>query len=155
MKKNKLLSFITHKIENVVTIIRLLDDIVHVAVALLIIGASGLILIITVKEFSLDAHNTVLLIINNALLVMILLELLWSIIICLRRKKFTINPYLFMGIISSVRSLLVVEARLSLSHGGDLKEYLVETGTSIGIILALVTAYFLINKQKYPEELKG
>jgi len=81
-------------------------------------------------------------------MVMILMELLWSIIIYLKRQEFSLNPYIFMGIISSIRGILVVEARLSLSHGPEIKEYLTELGVNSGVILALVGAYYFVNKQK-------
>ncbi len=87
--------------------------------------------------------------VNEILLVLIILEILWTIIRFLQKQKFSLLPFLDVGIIASVRRILLIEAQTSTMEHPPI-EKLYEIMVSAGTILALVVAYFIIVKaQKY------
>ncbi len=64
---------------------------------------------------SLDHYlDGTLIVIHDVMLIMIVLELLWTIITYLREHAIPLEPFLFVGIISSVRKMLLIGAQMSL-----------------------------------------
>ncbi|MHB9089777.1 MAG: hypothetical protein ACYC5A_11285, partial [Thermoleophilia bacterium] len=60
---------------------------------------------------------------------------------------FSLAPFLFIGIISSLRRILFIDAQMSLgSSEHTFTEASVELGIHTGIIFVLVVAYVLIKK---------
>ncbi len=84
--------------------------------------------------------------INDGLLALIIMEILWTIVRYLGKQEFSLNPFLFIGIIAGIRRLLSIEAELSLGHTPDVLTSTIELGVVALIILILVFAYYLANK---------
>jgi len=122
------------------------DDVVHVVVALLLIGATGVILVNTIGKFSVGSTAAMVEVINDGLLALIIMEILWTIVRYLGKQEFSLNPFLFIGIIAGIRRLLSIEAELSLGHTPDVLTSTIELGVVALIILILVFAYYLANK---------
>ena len=55
-----------------------------------------------------------LVVIHDVMLVMIVLELLWTVLTYLREHSVPLEPFLFVGIISSVRKFVLIGAQMSL-----------------------------------------
>ena len=89
-----------------------------------------------------------LLVVNDVLLALIIMEMMWPIIRFLKRESFSINPFLYIGIISSIRRILLLEAEHSMfSRINEQAEpwseqwpMLAELGVNVGIILLLAIA---------------
>lgn len=65
--------------------------------------------------FSVDHYlDGTLIVIHDVMLIMIILELLWTIITYLREHTIPLEPFLFVGIISSVRKMLLIGAQMSM-----------------------------------------
>ena len=125
------------------------DDVIHIAVALLLVAAAVVMLGYAVGNFSDLSISSMLLVVNDALFVLIIAEVLWTIIRYLRREKFSLAPFLFIGIISSLRRILVIDAQMSVGeseHG--FYESIVELGVHAGIIFVLVVAYYIVKKAR-------
>ena len=92
----------------------LVDDIVHIIVAMLLVGAAFLLLYEAGLELR-EATNkqAAFQMISDLLFVLVIMEFLWSIITYLKRLPFSIKPFLYVGIISSIRGMVVVEAKLA------------------------------------------
>jgi uncharacterized membrane protein (DUF373 family) len=107
-----------------------------------------LILIRTIPNLLHPDIKTLLHVLNDVLLVLIVMELMWPIIRFLKREPFTLNPFLYIGIISCIRRILLIEAEHSIvSQAADYKAeletlwpVLVEMGTNVFIILILAVA---------------
>jgi uncharacterized membrane protein (DUF373 family) len=88
--------------------------------------------------------------IHDIMLVMIVLELLWTVVTYLQEHTVPLEPFLFVGIISSVRKLLLIGAQMSLSEGGveaahlQMRELLIHGG----LVLVLVVALTLVRWTK-------
>ncbi len=124
------------------------DDLIHFAVAMVLAICGGLILIRTIPNLLHPDIKTLLHVLNDVLLVLIVTELMWPIIRFLKREPFTLNPFLYIGIISCIRRILLIEAEHSIvSQAADYKAelenlwpVLAEMGAYVFIILLLAVA---------------
>jgi uncharacterized membrane protein (DUF373 family) len=124
------------------------DDLMHFAVAIVLAICGGLILIRTIPNLLHPDIKTLLHVLNDVLLVLIVMELMWPIIRFLKREPFTLNPFLYIGIISCIRRILLIEAEHSIvSQAADYKAeletlwpVLTEMGANVFIILILAVA---------------
>jgi uncharacterized membrane protein (DUF373 family) len=90
--------------------------------------------------------RAVLVLMNDLLLVVILLELFRTIINFLKSRTISLEPFLHVGIIASVRRLLTIGAEITLQ--GEVStvrfdQYLYDSLANVGVILALVLALYL------------
>lgn len=121
------------------------DDIVHVLVAVALLGSAVFMLVLTASNFSAVDISSILLVINDVLFVLIIMELLWTVIRYLKRQEFSLQPFLAIGIISSLRRILMLEAQMSMKEQSEFYP-LWELGMSTVIVFVLVFAYYLVNK---------
>ncbi len=128
------------------------DDIIHFVVALTLIVSAAFIVIQTLPNFLHPDTKSILHVINDMLLALIVMELMWPIVRFLKRKPFSLNPFLYIGIISSTRRILMIEAEhstLSLLSDKPVKweatwPILAELGIHVTIILFLAIALRLL-----------
>jgi len=124
------------------------DDIVHFLVALTLLVCAGMVLVLSLPNLLHLEISSILHVLNDVLLVLIIMELLWPIVRFLQRKSFILNPFIYIGIISSVRRLLLIEAEhtmiiRSCNHAGQWETtwpVLAEMGANVVIILVLAIA---------------
>lgn len=122
-----------------------LDDLLHFAVALVLAVCGILILVQTLPNLLHPDIKTLLHVLNDVLLVLIVMELMWPIIRFLKREPFILDPFLYIGIISSIRRILLIEAEHSIasqaanyvSEWNHLWPVLAELGANVVIILGL------------------
>lgn len=128
------------------------DDLLHFAVALVLVLCGIIILARTIPNLLHPDIATLLQVLNDVLLVLIIMELMWPIIRFLKREPFILNPFLYIGIISCVRRILLIEAEHSMvgKAGGheagweSLWPMLTEMGANVVIILVLALALRLV-----------
>ncbi len=119
------------------------------------VGVSFLVLGMAVFAFS-WAHfaqtvadnlpKAVLVLLNDLLLVVILLELFRTILNFLKTRAITLEPFLQVGIIASLRKVLTLSAEIVLSgeNGStSFTQYLLDVGVHGGVVVALVFALYL------------
>lgn len=131
------------------------DDIMHFAVAITLMVCAALILFRTIPNFFHPDILSILHVLNDVLLALIVMELMWPIVRFLRRKPFNLNPFLYIGIISSIRRLLMIEAEHSMltrlenkaTMWAELWPVLAEMGINVLIILLLAIALRLISQK--------
>lgn len=125
----------------------LADDIVHIVVAAFLVAAALLMLGYAAKNFIDISVASILLVVNDVLFVLIIAEVLWTIIRYLRREEFSLAPFLFIGIISSVRRILYIDAQMSMGVSErTFNEDIMELGMHVAIVFVLVVAYYLIKR---------
>jgi uncharacterized membrane protein (DUF373 family) len=128
------------------------DDIMHFLVAVILLACAGLILVQTIPSLLHPDKISLLHVLNDVLLVLIVMELMWPIVRFLKREAFSLNPFLYIGIISSVRRILLLEAEHSMMAGGlegnvawaNLWPVLAELGANVLIIVLLALALRLL-----------
>lgn len=125
-----------------------LDDLLHFAVALILALCGILILAQTLPNLLHPDIKTLLHVLNDVLLVLIVMELMWPIIRFLKRESFSLNPFLYIGIISCIRRILLIEAEHSMisqaatykAEWSRLWPVLTELGANVVIILVLAVS---------------
>lgn len=127
-----------------------IDMVFHIFAAVLLIACSFIFFFATLNILH-PSRNATIYLINDVLLALIILELLWTVIRFLKKQKFILGPFLAIGIIAAVRRILLIEAQTSfMEHVPDEKLY--ELGLSLLIILILMIAYYLSVKAQKAEQ---
>ena len=127
------------------------DLVFHVIAALMLLVACGFILYYAMLNIMHPSRDSIIHLVNDVLLALIILELLWTVIRFLKRQKFLLGPFLAIGIIAAVRRILLIEAQASfLEHVAVEKLY--EIGLSALVIIILMSAYYLSVKAQKLEQ---
>lgn len=132
------------------------DDLMHFAVAAVLMVCAAIILVRTIPNLLHGGITALLHVLNDLLLALIVMELMWPIVRFLKRKPFSLNPFLYIGIISSTRRILLIEAEHSMlsSLNGKIFKWeetwpaLAELGVNVGIILVLAVALKLVSTRE-------
>ncbi|MFZ5995924.1 MAG: phosphate-starvation-inducible PsiE family protein [Nitrospirota bacterium] len=127
------------------------DMIFHIIAALLLLGACSFIMYFAALNIISPSRNAIIHLVNDVLLALIILELLWTVIRFLKKQKFVLGPFLAIGIIAAVRRILLIEAQTSFMEHVPV-EKLYELGLSAAIIIALMIAYYLSIKAQKLEQ---
>ncbi len=103
-----------------------------------------------------DATEPIIDALSNFLFVVILMELLATLITHIRHETFQVKPFLIIGIISGVRQILLLGARLSLKGTNmapvEWRHSQIELGVNVGIDLVLVTCLVLLRRFQVESE---
>ena len=126
-----------------------IDDFIHLIVAIFLM--SGAVIVLVHSAFSLTDLKTdsVLQLINDMLFVVIILELLWIMLSYLGRRRFPIASFILIGIISTIRRILLVEAQSSYKESerfGDFSYHSLQLILYVVIVLILVYSYSILVK---------
>lgn len=133
------------------------EDIVHYAVTLVLLALAGMALYQTVSSLlqSGEVSTRVVDGLNGVLFVVIVLELMSTVVAHFRHSGFQLQPFLIIGIISGVRHVLAIGARLSLAgeiSGTAFRQSQIELGVESGAILALSFALWLARLKEPAQE---
>ncbi|GAV24065.1 phosphate-starvation-inducible PsiE family protein [Carboxydothermus pertinax] len=128
---------------NVVKYLLWIEYLIHLVVVFMLVVAVGGIILNTFTGFSITKN--VLLLISNALLIMIIKEVIWTVIKFFKKERFSVASFILIGIISAIRQSLFVEAQISLNKSHSW-EPLYEIGVNTLIILVLSISYFIVKK---------
>ncbi len=143
----------TTTLRRLLTFIEHTDDWVNAAVALTLLGLAIVIVVNTLYRAILgntgNVFESTTYILDRLLLVLIVLEILWTIITYLESHKVPLEPFLYVGIITSIRKLLILGAEVEISHLGEQLEYLaIDMGINVTVIIVLVIGLYLIRKSR-------
>ncbi len=127
--------------------LQLSEWLVNVLIAILLVLGALFILAYTVWHVIRVSPTAFLVILNDILLVIIVLEILATIVTHLRGQRYTLEPFLIVGIIASIRRLLITGAEMSdpLTKG-NFRQNALDLGLSTLIILVLVVSYYLVSQ---------
>lgn len=127
------------------------DMLLHVVAAVLLLAACGFIFFYAAVNLATPTRDSIIHLVNDVLLGLIILELLWTVIRFLKKQKFVLAPFLAIGIIAAVRRILLIEAQTSaMEHVPTEKLY--ELGLSAFVVITLMIAYYLSVKTQKLEE---
>lgn len=138
--KKKLLSFLFK-----------LDGFLHIVIAFSLIILAFITVGKAILNFSGVDHSSILQAVNDLLLALIIAEILWPVLKFLKKEEFSLNPFLFVGIISATRRLLFIEATQSTAEGHSY-HHLIEMASNVGVIFVLTIVYFIYSKASQKKE---
>ena len=128
-----------------------IDMVFHAFAAVLLLIACTFIFYSAVLNVAHPSRDSILHLVNDVLLALIILELLWTVIRFLKKQHFVLGPFLAIGIIAAVRRILLIEAQTSLvDHVPYEKMY--EIGLSAVVIIILMISYYLSVKAEKLEQ---
>ena len=127
------------------------DVALHVIAAVMLLVACGFVFYYAMLNILHPSRESIIHLINDVLLALIVLELLWTVNRFLKKQKFLLGPFLAIGIIAGVRRILLIEAQTSLMEHVE-TEKLYEIGVSAAVVLVLMFAYYLSVKAQKLEE---
>ncbi len=148
------------RIEHADTAFRLLEDVIYLGLALLLVVGAGALLVSAVitllTQLASDTQGAVKSVLDVLLLVFILVELLGAVSQTLRERKLLAEPFLVVGMIASIKEIVVVSISAKESRGstdGSFEDAMLEIGVLAGLLVALAVATFLSRlKDREPEE---
>ncbi len=135
------------------------EDVIYFATGLVLIGAAAILLVAAVQDFLLlfreDLRGAILTTLDNLLLVLMLVEILHTVGISLREHILSSEPLLVIGLIATIRRLLIITAEQTRPTADAAVEFqlvMLELGLLTFLILAFVFAIYLLRKGKPSEE---
>ena len=146
---------IRDRISNVFTRI---EDITYIGLgvllaagALILLGAAGWFLFNNI--FSGDIRELIVDLLDQILLILMVVEILYTVQVSLREHTLAPEPFLVVGLIAAMRRILVLTAEFSdiLLEGGDtFRNAMIELGLLTFLVLALVVALALLRRRATP-----
>jgi uncharacterized membrane protein (DUF373 family) len=127
------------------------DMALHIVAALLLLVACVFIFYYAILHLAEPGRDAIIHLVNDVLLALIILELLWTVIRFLKKQKFILAPFLAIGIIAAVRRILLIEAQTSFMEHVPY-EKLYEIGLSAFVVITLMVAYYLSVKVQRLEQ---
>jgi len=127
-------------------------DAVQYGVALVLLVVAVVVLVRTAGDFLTAQSNypqSLISAIDGVLVVIIVVDVLRTVLTHFEGSGFPLQPFLIIGIISAVRDILSVSARLALQgpvSGASFERLAIELGVSSGVALALAGALVLTQR---------
>ena len=135
--------------------LRWAEDVIYALVALTLLGSALLVLGNTVYDLVTEATDGVTKAmqstLDSLLIVFILVELIAAVRSTLKERKLVAEPFLLVGIIASIKEVVVVAAFAK--KGEDVQESMLEVGVLGAVVVGLaLSTYVLRRKEREPEE---
>ena len=122
-----------------------IDDIILVLVALGIMTLAIILLIESFSDFYYFESHSIPHIISELMFVLILMELFRQVVRQLKRHTFSLSPFFFIGVIASIRGILLVQMRLAIG-GGDVQTELLQIGIYAVVVFIMAISYYFSSK---------
>jgi uncharacterized membrane protein (DUF373 family) len=129
-----------------------LEDVAHYVVALMLLAITAVVLYKSVEHLIENHDHFAVQVtqgINDVLFVVIVLELLRTVLAHLETNDFQLKSFLIIGIISAVRHILGVGARITLTgtptHDAFVRAQ-IELGVGAAVVLGLALSFLLISR---------
>lgn len=121
------------------------DDIILVLVAFGIIGVAVLLAIEAASDFVYYTEHSILHIISDLMFVLIIMELFRQVLRQLTRHVFSLNPFFFIGVIASIRGILLMQMKLAMGEP-EWHRGVAQLAVYAVIVLILVICYYFYSK---------
>jgi len=140
------------------------EDIIYVCTALVLIAAAITLLVFSAMDFVTgfndDIGKSISHLLDGLLLVLMLVEILHTVGIFLKKRKLVIEPFLAIGIIAAIRRVLVITAEQVHplpEHAVAFRMTMLELGLLSAMILSFVFSIFLLRRhgRDDPVEMEG
>lgn len=129
------------------------EDMIYIATAVVLIVAAVTLLVFSVFNFfeGFNGHigQQISQLLDGLLLVLMLVEILHTVGIFLKKRKLVIEPFLAVGIIAAIRRVLIITAEQvhpTPEHAAAFRMTMLELGLLAAMILSFVFCIFLLRR---------
>lgn len=122
-----------------------LDDLILGLVSIGIIALAVILLAEAFSDFYYFSSHSIPHIVSELMFVLILMELFRQVMRQIKRHKFSLSPFLFIGVIASIRGILIIQMRLALGWT-EAWLTLAQIGIYAIIVFIMVISYYLTTK---------
>ena len=133
-------------------VFRAVEDVVYVGLGLLLAGCALTLLVNSVFRFVegvANGHARTVELLEQSLMVLLIVELLYTVQVSFRKHALVPEPFLLIGLISVIRRVLVVTAEFGEMRDktDDLfRRLMIESGVLTVLIVALTVSLVLLRK---------
>lgn len=134
------------------------EDVIYIGIAVFLV-ATGVVLLYTagatlLQVGELGTDEAAIEVLDVLLLLFIVVELMYAVRITLVKRELVAEPFLLIGIIASIKEIVVLSVRAADSIGtAEFDDQMTEVGVLGFLVLLLgVTAWLLRIKEREPEE---
>jgi rubredoxin/uncharacterized membrane protein (DUF373 family) len=126
------------------------EDLVYYVIAVVLFIAGVSIIGVAVMHF-LKGFNIINILnaVNDVLLVIIVMEILSTVLMYLTERRISLTPFIIIGLISSIRRILMVSALMSANESMSEMQFhhsILDLVVSGGIVLVLIFSYYLLSR---------
>ncbi len=142
-------------------VFRLLEDVIFVGLGMLLAGCAIYLLISAVGNFAEHVYRmnlngaVVVELIEQLLLILLVVEILYTVQVSFREHTLAPEPFLLIGLIAGVRRVLVITAELAEKRNQSEEMFrflMIELGVLTLLILALVASVMMLRKRPIQSE---
>ncbi len=127
---------------SIVRILMVAEDVLYSLLALVLVAASIAQLIgIDWSLLRASPGRFLVSVLDHALVVLMLMELVHTLLLFLRSHSFTFQPFLTVGIVAGVRQMLLLTAQQAIQQALPPATFIAELLATAGIIMVLVLAH--------------
>jgi uncharacterized membrane protein (DUF373 family) len=123
----------------------IIDDIILIAVAIGIISVAIMLLIEGATDIFYFSAHTIPHIVSDMMFVLIIMELFRQVMRQIVRHTFSLNPFLYIGIIASIRGILLTQMSLSMGEV-EWQEGIAQLIVHGALVLILILSHLIYNK---------
>ncbi len=132
------------------------ESIVLIMIALVLVLLAVLLLVSSVialyqSVMSGQVRDSAIDILDSVLLVMMTMEIVYTVTLSLESHKLAAEPFLIIGVIAAIRRMLVITAestKIELTNADAFRSTLIELGLLAFIVIALAIAVFMIRRSQ-------
>lgn len=138
--------------EKIIQSLNIIEDLIYVIVAILLVASALLLIyneIISFPEFF-KAENqvqTIIEIISKTLLLVMVLEILYTVRITIKEHILCSEPFLIVGLIAAIRRILIISVETAYFQE-KINMYMLEISVLSGMILIFVISIILLRKYR-------
>lgn len=137
----------THRaVVSISKVLVVLDDLILFIVAMGIIGVAVMLLYEAVTDFIFFTQHSIPHIISDLMYVLIIMELFRQVLRQINRHAFSLNPFIYIGVIASVRGMLLNQMKLGMGEG-VWSEGVILLAVQAFIVLILIIGLYVYSKR--------
>ncbi len=142
-------------------VFRLFEDVIFVGLGLMLASCALYLLAAAAGRFAEHVFRltlngaAVVDLIEQLLLILLVVEILYTVQVSFREHALAPEPFLLIGLIAAVRRVLVITAELAESRNNSelvFRFLMIELGVLTGLILALVASVVMLRRKSAPAE---
>lgn len=154
MKEHERVDIFSDKERGIAKVIKLAERSVYIAVSIVLLVIAVSFLCYTVYSAFIgfmhkkDILHTVITAIQDVLLVIIILEILWTVMSYIELNSIPLEPFLFVAIISSVRGLILKSTKSIEMVDQNIYKMVADVGIHVFEIFILIVALYILRKSR-------